>query len=146
MKRTIKFVLGFAVLGALPGVGMAVWLGTRGETAFELLPDWILEHLNPMQGLLVFFVSCGLYLGALTGLASAFSRGRFATVRCLLTISIPAYIAMAFVPWRKGEGYWRQHLVGAVVALATAILLAFVGHHRARRRLPAVPATSGDRV
>ena len=128
MKRTTKCVFGFASLGALVGACMAV-LFRDVPTAYPIF---------------VFSIGSGLLLGALTGLASAFSSGRFATVRCLLAISIPALTAMMFVapPHRgKGEsaGWAMLYSVGAVVAIVMAVLLAYLGHRRVPRTPPTPP-------
>jgi hypothetical protein len=126
MKRAITFVFGFALLGALIGACMPLFY--RGVSTY--------------YPIFTFSVSCGLLLGALTGLASAFSSGRFATVRCLLAISIPALVAMMFVePPRRGEGQsagWAMlYGVGAAVAVAMAVLLAIMGYRRTRKTAPA---------
>ncbi len=139
MKRTIRFVLGFALLGALIGVCLPLFLERRDSMTYGF-PYWV--DVSPLVAVLVLSMAFGLFLGALTGLASAFTSGRFATVRCLLTISIPSFVAMAFsAPPSKQGWFWTPYVVGAVVAPAIAILLAYLGHRRMRQKPSPIPPT-----
>ena len=100
MKRTIRYVLGFALLGALIGACFPLFLSPRGAGTYGL-PWWLDDYFGPLLVPLVITVPSGLFIGALTGLASAFSTGRLATVRCLLTITILAILVMSFFPTGK---------------------------------------------
>jgi hypothetical protein len=138
MKHAIEFVLVFTFLGALTGAFMPLLLGSRSAGSYGL-PNWADDFFNPVVVTLGLTISCGLFLGALTGLASAFSSGRFATVRCLLTISIPSLVAMTFSSPGPNRYFWAldgtPYVVGAVVATAMAVLLAYLGHRRTRKTL-----------
>ena len=141
MKSTITFVLGFALLGALTGAFFALLLGPSfaGNCG---LPGWLDNYISPVLMPLVIAVPLGLFIGALTGLASAFSTGPFATVRCLLTITIPAILIMPFFPWEGEKAMearwlptwplWTAPLAGAVVAVAMTVLLVYLGQRRMR--------------
>lgn len=145
MKRTISFVLGFALLGALTGACLPLFLERRGSMSYGL-PYWV--DVSPLVAVLMLSIPCGLFLGALTGLASAFSSGRFATVRCLLTIAIPSLVAMTFSGASPNRWFWPMrgtpYVVGAVVAVVMAVLLAYLGHRRIRKTPPSVPPTPLD--
>ncbi len=139
MKRTVTFVLGFACLGALTGACMPLFVERRDSMSYGL-PYWL--DVSPPVAVLLLSIPYSLFLGALTGLASAFAGGRFATVRCLLAITIPALLAMAVFapPHLKAEfakrSIWMQDAVGAAVAIGMAVLLAYLGHRRTRRTSP----------
>jgi len=76
MKRTIQFILGFALLGALVGACLPIFVGTRQAVTYGL-PYWYDDYLNPVVVVWVLTIPIGLFLGALTGLASAFCSGCF---------------------------------------------------------------------
>lgn len=147
MKRAIKYVLGFALLGVLIGACFPLFLEPRGAGTYGL-PWWLEDYLSPTLAPLVITIPAGLFLGALTGLASAFSTGRFATVRCLLMITGPAIVAMSFVvprcvknmrapPWPM----WTAHLAFAAVAVAMTVLLVYLGRRETRSASGTAPPT-----
>ncbi len=139
MKRTAKYISGFALLGALTGAGMALLLG-GGPAGTHGLPYWLDDHFNPVVVVMFRTIPCGVFFGALTGLAAAFSSGRFACVRCLLAIAVPVVIATAIVaPRTRPNMYappwpmWAVDVVVAVVAVVMAVLLVYLGHCRMRK-------------
>lgn len=139
MKRAIAHVVGFAALGALTSACIAPLL-KPGDVMQLGLPYWV--DVSPLVATLGLCVSFGAFLGALTGLACAFSSGRLAAVRCLLTITIPALLAMMLLyppPHNKSEdlrhGLWSGHVLGAAVAIAMAVGLAYWGRRRMRRSM-----------
>lgn len=148
MKRALAFIFGFAFLGALVGIGVAFLIESRSAVSYGL-PIWVEDYFNPVAVTFGLTISCGLFLGALTGLASAFASGRFATVRCLLTISIPSILAMTFFSPGPNRYFWALDrtpcVVGAVVATTIAVLLAYLGHRHIRKTPLPVPPSSAKR-
>jgi hypothetical protein len=133
VKRTIKSVLSFALLGALIGVCMPLFVYPADSMTLGL-PYWI--NVSPAVGVLILSIPFGLFIGALTGLASAFASGRFASVRCLLAIAVPAVLAAYSVApeVRKDTEtwLWTPHVVFVIVATIMAILIASVGYGQRR--------------
>ncbi len=140
MKQSLKSILIFAFLGALTGACMPLFLGTRPAVTYGL-PYWLDDYFSPVAVLLSLTIPYGVVLGALTGLASTFSSGRFGSARCLLAITVPALLAMAVVAPHTEKNFedpqlpmWTSGVVGAMVAFAMAVLLAYLGQRRMRSR------------
>jgi LytS/YehU family sensor histidine kinase len=134
MKHTITFTLGFAFLGAMIGICISFVLYLSAPNDTYKFANWVNERvMSPLMGLLLFTTTCGFFLGALTGFTSAFSRGRFATVRCLLTITFPSLLSMSFFPMRKEGSMWEPYIAGAITATLIAVLLAYLGQRRIRK-------------
>jgi hypothetical protein len=143
-KRIVSFALGFAALGIMTGACVPFFVHWRRTAANLGLPESF-DNMHPLLLLLHVAIPIGLflglYLGALTGLGTAFSSGRFATVRCLLAITVSFFVAAVLYgvsaePRMKGDPPTpRWH--GAVLLLVPvtmAVLLAFSGYRRSRAK------------
>lgn len=143
MKDTMKSVLTFALLGAAIGVCVPfVLLGENIEC--YVLP--LRLNVSPFVAVLLQTVAFGIFIGAVTGLAIAFSSGQFASVGCLLAIHIPAMLVARFlVPPYKGKGVDRRMLMAyavyAVAATTIAVFLACLGRYQMKSSLRPDPPT-----
>lgn len=146
MNRMTKSVLLFGSLGAVTGACLPLLLGTREAVTYGL-PYWLDDHLNPAAVLLCLTVPCGVFIGVLTGLATASSSNRFAAVRSLLAIAVPALFAMSLAspPPKSVQGWmWTPWLVGGVVAVAMTCLLVCLGYRQDRARSEVNPTSRAE--
>jgi cytochrome bd-type quinol oxidase subunit 2 len=147
MQRVLVVAFGYAFLGVVVGAGIPLTLHAFAPIETYEVANWVDDRaMNPLVGVLLFSITCGGFLGALTGFASAFSRRKFAAARCLLAITIPGLLAGAFVtPRNKQEmaemSMWTPYVVGAMTAIVMAVSLAYLGQRRTRKAPLSVPPT-----
>ena len=135
-KRIALFAVGFAVLGVLIGACVPIFSDWLWKTAAS-------QGLHPLRVLLYISIPIGLFLGvflgALTGLASAFSTGRFATVRCLLAIIVSVFLARGlyvacagrFIKGEPPRPWWHDAIV-LLVPVTVAVLIAILSYRQSR--------------